>query len=292
MFVRRAAGPFVIFMIFAMVFTVSVVFNARLNEPDTPVLPPVNPVPVQTPLWPDGAPNVIVGDSTASLGEDAPVPESLNGCTHSEDAWPSLLRVDKRFADMADLSCAGARTSRGLKDTDGDLIGHDTSRVFIAYGSNDIALARKKASRDPVGVRRALDRMVDNVSTRAPDATVYLVGYLKFDLSGCSATTKRSRAISNSHATVNEQMMAVASSREDVVYVAPPVIPGVCDKDGVIVRPGEKRGTVWHNSSKAHRLVSRSIVSAVDGSEKANAHPAPHPAPSPGQALTGGAPSV
>lgn len=156
---------------------------------------------------------VALGDSFTS-GPYVPTTDLAAGCFRSDHNYPSLLADRLGVEEFVDVSCAGARTRdlahrqptmRGVRvPAQLDAIDADTTLVTVGIGGNDFGLYSHLArtclrvrDRDPAGspcraalaaegldpaavahrIARNVERALEQVATRAPEARVVLVGY-------------------------------------------------------------------------------------------------------------------
>ncbi len=158
---------------------------------------------------------VALGDSY-SAGPLIPTTDLAGGCARSDHNYPSLIAKRLAVRTFVDVTCSGARTSdlTHVQPTFGDArippqaraLNDKTDLVTIGIGGNDLALfntlvrlCTQVAGRDPTGspcTRELATRGIDvdaatrtisahvaaalrEVKSRAPKATVVLVGYLR-----------------------------------------------------------------------------------------------------------------
>lgn len=180
------------------------------TEPTGPITSPAD-VPSTA-----GAPGigtyVALGDSYTAAPYVPPT-DLADGCFRSQANYPALL-AEELGADLADVSCSGATTDdvlTGQRILDLeiapqiDAVTEDTDLVTVGIGGNDYALFATMidlcmAAEEPTGspctdrlaaegrdLPAEIDRVEDNivgvlreVTSRAPDADVVLVGYPHF----------------------------------------------------------------------------------------------------------------
>jgi lysophospholipase L1-like esterase len=179
------------------------------SSPDEPAPTPTptrtatttTPAPSRTPDLPAVRSYVAIGDSfTAGPGLAEIRPDGAF-CFRSDHNWPSLLARALRTKAFSDVSCAGATTGDVLRDGTArpqlDAVRPGTDLVTVGIGGNDGNLfaslisactgghgACGEFSHDsaPAILRQTVASIVavlEDVRTKAPKATVLLVGYLR-----------------------------------------------------------------------------------------------------------------
>lgn len=147
-------------------------------------------LPIPTP-FPDGYPMVVFGDSTMSLAPTKKqVKNPLSKCKRYEGAWPQLVS-SKLGLPMADLSCAGARSSLYWKLKVKKYLGPSTRLVLMSFGSNDLHVLNQLGSdnalpgtgpylphQEESAVEQDLVDVLQDIRTLAPKAMIVTVGYL------------------------------------------------------------------------------------------------------------------
>jgi lysophospholipase L1-like esterase len=161
----------------------------------------------------DGARYVALGDSFTS-GPLIPTTDLAGGCFRSDHNYPALLATRIDAESLVDVSCAGART-RDLTHRQRTVPGvrvppqlaaldEDTTLVTVGIGGNDFDLYSRLThtclrlrDSDPTGapcraaltagdaalldrigdIGRHVQRALQQVRQRAPEARVFLVGY-------------------------------------------------------------------------------------------------------------------
>jgi lysophospholipase L1-like esterase len=158
---------------------------------------------------------VALGDSFTSAPL-VPSTDLADGCFRSDGNYPSLVAERLDVEEVVDVSCSGAATAdltrpqRTLRDATVppqlDAVTPDTDLVTLGIGGNDFALfgtlvdtCTRLRAVEPTGspcaarleergvdlvatadqISRRVERALNRVQRRAPDATVLLVGYLR-----------------------------------------------------------------------------------------------------------------
>jgi lysophospholipase L1-like esterase len=177
------------------------------DSPAGPASAGVQPNPTSTEKY------VALGDSFTS-GPLIPTTDVASGCFRSDHNYPALLAHELGITDFVDVSCSGATTGDlvGRQRTLADArvppqlraVKPDATLVTVGIGGNDFELfthltqtctqlrasdptgspcrdAMEHGGRDLLGVTaeigRNVERALERVSARAPEARVVLVGY-------------------------------------------------------------------------------------------------------------------
>lgn len=194
-----------------------------------------------------GAGYVALGDSYSAGPGIQPADTEQPQCFRSEANWPNLL-ADAENLDLVDVSCSGATTESAIEGNGDDLpsqldaLGEDTSLVTLGIGGNDgglfgsliqscatsAATCQQYVEQQAPGVLTAItDNVADllgEISARAPEARVELVGYLRLapetgtcDLLGVPAdAADDARRIEQGL----EDALAAAATSADVPFVS------------------------------------------------------------------------
>ncbi len=182
--------------------------DASIGAPGAPTGP-------ATPAGPTYSSYVALGDSY-SAGPLIPTTDLAGGCARSDHNYPSLVAERLELTDVADVTCSGAKTRDLTRASHPfpestipaqlDVLSSDTDLVTVGIGGNDLNLfgtlvetCTRLRDTDPQGdpctqaladrtpslaatartVGANVTRALREIKTRAPDATVVLVGYLR-----------------------------------------------------------------------------------------------------------------
>lgn len=158
---------------------------------------------------------VALGDSFTAAPL-VPTTDLAEGCLRSDGNYPAIVAERLDIAELVDVSCSGARTrdltrpQRTVRDTavppQLEVLDPDTDLVTLGIGGNDFGLfstlvstCAQLAPRDPQGtpcaddlasrgidlvartadISARVERAVEAIRERAPEAEVLLVGYLR-----------------------------------------------------------------------------------------------------------------
>lgn len=193
---------------------------------------------------------VAMGDSySAGPGITPTDPESAL-CLRSEANFPSLL-ASQRATTLVDVSCAGASTRTATAGADGltgfippqlDEVTADTDLVTVQLGGNDGGLFQtllQACSQDATTCEQYVDgqapailtqttgsvaALLDTVRSRAPQAEIVLVGYLRLSpTSGSCAALGLDRqaqdTVRSAEASLDDAL-ATAAVSADVTFVS------------------------------------------------------------------------
>ncbi|MGA8850331.1 MAG: SGNH/GDSL hydrolase family protein [Aeromicrobium sp.] len=146
---------------------------------------------------------VAIGDSFSAGPGISPIDQESGFCLRSTANFPSLV-AEQLSKSLTDVSCSGASTTTVLEGADGprgtvepqiDAVTADTDLVTIGLGGNDgglfqtliqscvegaAACQQFVSAQAPAVLATTTDRLarlLRSVTSRAPDATVALVGY-------------------------------------------------------------------------------------------------------------------
>jgi lysophospholipase L1-like esterase len=220
------------------------------SEPDPRPAPTAATTTAATPAASGYGRYVAIGDSYSAGPGIAPLDADSAACARSAADFPALL-AERLRATLVDVGCSGATTQTATQGANGltgtldpqlDALGDDTALVTVLIGGNDGGLfqsliqscARAGATcaqyvRGQVpGVLSttsdSVATLLDDVTDRAPDADVRLVGYLRLipasgscDALGVPAAAQE--LVRRAEADLDDAL-AAAASRADVTYVS------------------------------------------------------------------------
>jgi lysophospholipase L1-like esterase len=252
--------------------------------------------PPTEPATGDGPRYVALGDSFVSGPGILPEDPASGRCYRSDRGYPALLAA-ATGAELRNVSCAGATTTDVLED--GALpaqlaaVDADTQLVTLGIGGNDgglftglvTACAQQDAGRCGDFVSRAVTstlarteqavaRTIREVSRRAPDAQVLLVGYLPVlpASAGCASVPISGADVPDAVAGEEalDDTLAAAARAADVTFVSMREAGrghDACAGDdawtnGIAVEAGD--GSIFHPRARGMQAVADAVAAAMN----------------------------
>lgn len=244
----------------------------------------------------DHAGYVALGDSYTAAPQAVGV-GTRAGCGRSEENYPALVAERLGDLDLADRSCSGAST----EDLDLDVLDDGTELVTVGIGANDghifsilVTGCAALAAKDPAGApcvaeleqtgedlmaradaaADAVAETLDQVSERAPDAEVLLVGYpVIFPATGSCPDRLPLAAGDTAYAArvmrhLNEELEA-AASRKGVTFLdvqAATEGHDICAEDPWIQGVGHELDAPmqFHPTAEEQQVVADLVVAAYE----------------------------
>jgi lysophospholipase L1-like esterase len=229
---------------------------------------------------------VAMGDSYAS-GVGTASSNLDDRCDRSTYAYPALLAKQRVDTTLRFVACSGATTADVLATQVGAL-DESTTIVTISVGGNDLGFgdliseciqwdcnALLRASRDTTESTLAprLDRVYDAIRSRAPDATVVVLGYPRlFSRSACFGTAGLTAAERTNANLLSDEIDRVTAARAAaagftfastvVPFTGHAICAGAAWVNGLnILRTGES----FHPTRSGHRDGYLPLVRRVVG---------------------------
>lgn len=248
---------------------------------------------------------VALGDSFVAGPGIEPQQRDSGPCQRSERNWPAIVSKELGLSSLRDVSCVGARTHHLFHDVSTrlgrvpaqlDSLDRSTDLVTLGIGGNDegvlpsLVVACSSGSRqasdrcakfveltlpgileDAVGPN--VERIIDEIRRRSPDALVLLVGYSRLapEGTGCAGFPVESPQLADFVAGERaiDAELAAAAKRAGVRYLSAyerSPRRGACAGSGAWVngsspRPGD--GVILHPRASGMRALAAAAIVAL-----------------------------